>query len=83
MVPKVVVAKRKLVEETPREPERAMLQDKDADAAVERVRVREERDAAMTPEERAARIETDRVRAKDYNELDGLSDENYDCCCLL
>jgi len=32
----------------------------------------------MTPEERAANIETDRVRAKDYNELDELSYENND-----
>jgi hypothetical protein len=75
---KDVVPKRILVEETPLGPEPALKQDKDAEAVLARHLANEARDAAMTPEERAARIETDRVRAKDYNELDGLLDENND-----
>ena len=76
-----VAAVRKLVEERPLTPEREFTEEEMAARRKEvenRRTKRESLQAAKTQEQREAEEEVDRVRANDFNNLLGLSDEKLD-----
>ncbi len=77
---KDVVPKRKLLDEIPLPPQTLTSDEIEARSAVQKGWSNERKRlyAAKPQEQRETIEEEDRVRAKDYNELDGLLDENND-----
>ena len=79
-VPKVVVPKRKLVEEIPLPPQTLTSDEIEARSGMHKdwMREREKLHAAKPQKERDAIEEEDRVNANDNDKLVGLSDRNLD-----
>ncbi len=75
---KVIPVDKTYIREIPLGPAPAELQGKKLEEQLERIRLRDEKDKAMTSKERAAQKETNRVPAADFNDLIGFNDVDTD-----